>query len=153
MKYAVKRNYCRNDRNEAKGMNRWIAGLTVFALLMVACATIETGNRMSLFDDTTRAYDSLIRWGSFEQAQGFKKLSETDANLPDFDGYRQIRITDYVAKQSIVSPDKSKVIRFVDIQYYQLRDVTIRNLSDRQIWEYDDQEDRWYLISDLPVFK
>jgi len=134
-------------------MNRTKAGLAVFALLIIGCATIETGNRMSLFDDTTRAYDNTLRWGSYEEAYGFKKLSDGDTNLPDFDRYRQIRMTDYIVKQTIVSEDKSKVIRFIDIQYYQTRDVTVRIASDRQIWEYNDQEDRWYLVSDLPDFK
>lgn len=134
-------------------MKRPGASLAIFLLLIVGCATIETGNRMSLFDDTSRAYDSTIRWGSYEDAYGFKKLADSEADFPDFDQYRQIRITDYVPRKTIVSTDKSKVIRFVDIQYYRTRDVTIRVITDRQIWEYDDEADRWFLISNLPDLK
>ena len=134
-------------------MNRFRTNLCIIVLLIVGCASIESGNKISLFDTTSRGYDLAIRWGNYEEAYGFKKLSNSDANLPNFDDYRQVRVTDYLVKKTIVSPDKSKVLRFVDIQYYRMRDVTVKVISDRQIWKWDEDEGRWYLMSVLPDFK
>ena len=134
-------------------MNRLKASMFIIVLVIIGCASIETGNKVSLYDETARAYDTAFRWGNYEQAYGFKKMTNTDPKLPDFDAYRQIRVTDYVVKNTIVSADKSKILRLVSIQYYRMRDVTVKVITDRQVWEYDENEDRWYLMSDLPELK
>ena len=134
-------------------MKRLKSSMFIILLVIIGCASIETGNKVSLYDETARAYDTAIRWGNYEQAYGFKKLEKTDADLPEFDHYRQFRVTDYVVKNTIVSADKSKILRVVSIQYYRMRDVTVKVITDRQVWEYDENEDRWYLMSELPVLK
>lgn len=134
------------------GKLKWI--LFVLVLLIFGCAQIQKRDQMLLFDDTSRSYDLAIRWGEFEEAFAFKKLSDKDDKLPDFAEYRQVRVTSYKVKKTIVDEKSfSKVLRFVDIQYYRMSNVTVKNLIDQQKWEYDEELDRWYLMSDLPVFE
>ena len=45
------------------------------------------------------------------------------------------------------------VMQLVDIQYYRMRNVTVRTITDLQKWEYDKERERWYLLSDLPRFE
>lgn len=128
---------------------------TVFVLVLMifGCAQIKTGQQMTLFDETSRAYDRAIRWGEYEEAFAYRKLSEQDDKLPDFAEYRQIRVTSYKVKKTIVDEESfSKVLRIVDIQYYRMSNVTVKNFIDRQKWEYNEEQDRWYLMSELPVF-
>ena len=134
------------------GKLKWI--LFVLVLLIFGCAQIQKRDQMLLFDDTSRSYDLAIRWGEFEEAFAFKKLSDKDDKLPDFAEYRQVRVTSYKVKKTIVDEKSfSKVLRFVDIQYYRMSNVTVKNLIDQQKWEYNEELDRWYLMSDLPVFE
>ncbi len=134
------------------GKLKWI--LFVLVLLIFGCAQVQKRDQMLLFDDTSRSYDLAIRWGEFEEAFAFKKLSDKDDKLPDFAEYRQVRVTSYKVKKTIVDEKSfSKVLRFVDIQYYRMSNVTVKNFIDRQKWEYDEELDRWYLMSDLPVFE
>ena len=125
----------------------------VLVLLIVACAGIETRKQMTLFDETSRAYGRAIRWGEYEEAFAFKRLAGQDEDLPDFSDYRQIRVTAYKVKKTRISEDFSKVLQLVDIQYYRMSNVTVKNLIDRQQWEYSEEEDRWYLTSELPDFE
>ena len=134
------------------GKLKWI--LFVLVLLIFGCAQVQKRDQMLPFDDTSRSYDLAIRWGEFEEAFAFKKLSDKDDKLPDFAEYRQVRVTSYKVKKTIVDEKSfSKVLRFVDIQYYRMSNVTVKNLIDQQKWEYDEELDRWYLMSDLPVFE
>ena len=134
------------------GKLKWI--LFVLVLLIFGCAQVQKRDQMLLFDDTSRSYDLAIRWGEFEEAFAFKKLSDKDDKLPDFAEYRQVRVTSYKVKKTIVDEKSfSKVLRFVDIQYYRMSNVTVKNLIDQQKWEYNEELDRWYLMSDLPVFE
>ena len=126
----------------------------VVVLLVFGCAGIKTGQQMTLFDETSRAYDRAIRWGEYEEAYAYKKLSDQDNKLPDFAEYRQIRVTSYKVKKTIVDQESfSKVLRIVDIQYYRMSNVTVKTFVDQQRWEYNEEKDRWYLMSELPAFE
>lgn len=127
----------------------------LFLLLMTfGCATLQTDKgKMTLFDKTSRTYDRAIRWGQYEDAFALKKSSGPYDKLPDFEDYRQIRVTAYKVKQTIIDKESfSKVRRIVDIQYYRMSNITVKNLRNQQVWEYDEEENRWYLISELPNF-
>ena len=134
------------------GKLKWI--LFVLVLLIFGCAQVQKREQMHMFDDTSRSYDLAIRWGEYEEAFGFKKLSDTDDKLPDFAEYRQVKVTSYKVKKTIVDEKSfSKVLRIVDIQYYRMSNITVKNFIDRQKWEYNEEEERWYLTSELPDFE
>ena len=124
----------------------------VFVMLILGCASMKTGEKMSQFDETSRAYVRAIRWGDYEGAYAFKKLTDREGALPDFEDYRSVKVTNYKVKQTIISEDQTKIIQIVDFQYYRLTDVTVKTLIDRQKWEYDEEQGRWFLQSDLPAF-
>lgn len=134
------------------GMFRIVAKSIVFMLLIVGCASMKTGEKMSQFDETSRAYIRAIRWGEYEAAYAFKKLTDRQEAFPDFEDYRNVKVTNYKVKQTIISEDKSKIIQIVDFQYYRMKDVTVKTLIDRQKWEYDEEQQKWFLQSNLPSF-
>ncbi len=133
-------------------MFKYAVKAIVIILLMLGCASMETGEKLSQFDETSRAYLRAIRWGEFEAAFAFKKLTDREEVLPDFEDYRNVKVTNYKVKQTIISEDKTKIIQLVDFQYYRMKDVTVKTLIDRQKWEYDTEQEKWFLQSDLPAF-
>jgi len=142
----------KQKEEDKMGKLKWI--LFILVLLIFGCAQVQKRDQMLLFDDTSKSYDLAIRWGEYEEAFAFKKLSDKDDKLPDFAEYRQIRVTSYKVKKTIVDEESfSKIFRIVDIQYYRMSNVTVKNLIDQQKWEYNEKLDRWYLMSDLPVFE
>lgn len=132
-------------------LSKWIA--FVLAFLILGCAGIKTGERMTLFDDTARAYLRAIRWGDYQSADAFKKMQGPDTEITDFENLRQIRVTAYTVLKTILSEDKSTIVRVVNFQYYRITDAMVKNLIDRQRWEYDEENNRWFLTSGLPDFK
>ena len=124
-------------------------------LLIFGCASLQTEKgKMALFDKTSRAYDRAIRWGEYEEAYSFKKPAGVDDESPDFEDYRQVRVTRLKVKSTVIDKESlSRAQRVVNIQYYRLTNVTVKNLKNRQIWEYNEKENRWYLISAMPAFE
>jgi hypothetical protein len=129
---------------------KWV----VLMLLMMGCAGFgdEKENWMK-FDETSRAYLLALRWGEFEAAYGFKRIPGINDEVPDFQDLSDVRVTSYRVKQTIISEDELIVMQIVDFQYYRMRNVTVRTITDRQKWEYDKEKERWYLLSDLPHFE
>lgn len=133
-------------------MGKFGVKCVVFVMLILGCASMKTGEKMSQFDETSRAYLRAIRWGEFEAAHAFKKLTAKDEQLPNFEDYSTVKVTNYKVKQTIISEDKSRIIQIVDFQYYRMKDVTVKNFIDSQKWEYDKEQEKWFLQSDLPAF-
>jgi hypothetical protein len=126
-------------------------------LLIWGCSGLQLQTdreKMNLYDKTSKAYDLAVRWGEWEDALSFLKRSDQDDALPDLEDYRQVRVTAVKVKNTIIDKQSLSIAqRVVDIQYYRMSNVTVKNLQDRQVWEYNEEEDRWYLISGLPVFE
>ena len=144
------------EKEEGK-MSKLKCSALLLVLLIVGCAglSLQTDReKMNLYDKTSRAYDLAIRWGEYENAFSFLKPSDQNDGLPDFEDYRQVRVTALKVKNTIVDKESLSIAeRVVDIQYYRMSNVTVKHLQNRQVWEYDEEENRWYLISGLPVFK
>ena len=135
-------------------MVKFIAKWIVLMLLVMGCASLgdEKENWLE-FDKTSRAYLRALRWGEFEAAYAFKRRPAIDAKIPDFEDLTDVRVTSYRVKQTIISENEMKVMQIVDFQYYRMRNVTVRTITDRQKWEYDEEKERWYLLSELPNFE
>ena len=108
-------------------------------LLLVGCAGLQMEkDNWKKFDQTSKAYLLSYRWGDYDLVHGFKKPADINEQAPDAQDYNDLRITSYKVKQTIMSKDETMVIQIVDFEYYRTRDVTLRTLTDRQKWEYDE---------------
>ena len=135
-------------------MLKFMAKYVVLALLLMGCAGLDMGKEnLEKFEDTSEAYLMALRWGEYETAYGFKRRPNSYDEIPDFHDLRDFRVTSHRIKQTIISEDKMTVQQIVDFQYYRMRNVTVKTMTDRQKWEYDEEKERWYLITDLPKFE
>jgi hypothetical protein len=126
----------------------------VLMLLLMGCAGLDIGKEnLEKFDETSRAYIMSLRWGEYEAAYGFKRPPTMNDEVPDFKDLSDVRVTSHRVKQTIISEDEMTVMQIVDFQYYRARNVTVKTITDHQKWEYDEEKERWYLISDLPNFE
>jgi hypothetical protein len=135
-------------------MLKFVAKYVVLTLLLMGCAGLDMGKEnWKKFDETSRAYIMALRWGEYETAYGFKRPPKIDDEVPDSQDLSDVRVTSHRIKQTILSEDKMIVMQIVDFQYYRMRNVTVKTVTDRQKWEYDEEKERWYLISGLPNFE
>ena len=107
--------------------------------------------KMLELDDTLRAYDRAVRWGSYQMIPSFRSKEKADEVLA-YDRLKSIRITGYAQKQFQVSDKGTEAEQIVEIRYYD-ENVARENIEiDRQKWTYDTDSNRWVLVSDLPKF-
>ncbi len=135
-------------------MVKFMVKFVVLMLLLMGCAGLakEEKNWMK-FDQTSKAYLLALRWGEYEGAYGFRGHPNINDKKPDFQDLSDVRVTSYKVKQTIISENKMIVIQLVDFQYYRMRNVTVRTLTDHQKWKFDEEKEKWYLLSDLPHFE
>ncbi len=126
-----------------------ILWLLLAALLLSACAT--TSARMDSLDRTLKDYDRAIRWGQFDAVYAFRKWGDEQRPVAS-KSLQNLRVTQYKVLSSDLSPDKLKYTQVVKIHYYLLDSPRERQVTDRQKWEYDEEQKRWWLTSEIPAF-
>ena len=123
------------------------------AVLLVGCATYSEMRQMDKFEETAEAYKRAITWSEFDVASSFIKTKDGEEESLDLEPFREFKVASYDLKRAIPSAEKTKVVQIVEISYFKIRTMVLKRLSDRQVWEYDDEKGHWFLKSGLPDFK
>jgi hypothetical protein len=129
------------------------AVLLTAALTLGGCASVEKDKRAIALYQATTGYESALRWGYFDNAFGYLHPDERkDKALPEH--LTDLRVVGYEAMQSpVVEPSKEQAVQLVTIDYlYEDRQV-VKQLKDRQLWEWDETDKTWWLRSGLPKFE
>ena len=125
----------------------------LLSLLVVGCASVTDMKKMDKFEQTSHAYELAIRWSDFEMASSFIKDQEDPDLAAQIENLKQYQVTAYEVKRFLPSEDKSQVLIFADVQYFKKDGLIVKNYSHRQLWQFDQDKESWYLTSGLPDLK
>lgn len=121
--------------------------MTVLSCAMVLVSCAEQKRDASLEDQLTM-YEKAIRWADFDKASNYMKDQDT-FDLSRFEG---IKVTSYEPLGRDISEDGMTVEENVRIRYIFENEQIERTLVDHQVWVYDEEENRWQLVTSLPGF-
>ncbi|MBN8727016.1 MAG: hypothetical protein J0H15_04855 [Xanthomonadales bacterium] len=133
-------------------MPRVPVALVAGALLLAGCATENMRSKQTVLDETLRSYAATIRWGDIEQAQAFiepRLRAERPPSALDLARYQQVRITGYDEGQA-QPVGETEVRQTVRIDLVNINTQSARSVLDQQVWRYDEEAKRWWLVSGLP---
>ena len=132
--------------------HRRICQLLVFLWLIVGCASTIDRVRMNKFTDTSNGYGEALLWGHFEAANLYRQPALAEKDKPDFEKLKNIKVAQYDIKDVSVSDDGLKIEQDAEIAYFHRNKMILKTLRDRQVWEFDAKDRRWYLKTQLPEF-
>jgi len=127
----------------------------IFLLLMLvaSCASVIDMKKMERFEKVSHAYELAIRWSDFEMASSFIKNQEDPDLAAQIEHLKQYKVTSYEVKRFLPSAEKSQILVFADVQYFKKDGLIVKNYSPRQLWNFDPDQENWFLTSGLPDFK
>lgn len=120
-------------------------------ILLAGCQTLSEKKQSNKLEEVLRNYEGVIRWGSVEQIGRFYKSDAAEGlmNKP----HEAMRVTQYDVVQGPTMVEDNRAIQTAVIQYVFVESQVVRELLDQQTWQYDLEQERWYLISPMPEFK
>ena len=127
--------------------------ILLFSILAVSCASVTDMKRMDKFEQNADAYELAIRWSDFDMASSFLKDQQDPEIASQIEHLKQFKVTAYTVKRFLPSADKSQVLIFAKVQYFNKNGLIVKNIIHRQSWEYDTEKENWFLTSGLPDFK
>ena len=122
-------------------------------LLIVGCGKMTGSVAMDRFEKTVRAYRHVMLMSDLEKVYYFGKPSETEKNPPDLEKLGRVKVVSYEVKRVNQVKTNSQVKRTVHISYYKTDEMKQRTYRGEELWEYDEEQNIWYLKSGLPDFK
>jgi hypothetical protein len=142
------------SNKELRAMRHRTTGFVLAAatLALGACAGTEIRSRQTLLDETLHSYAATVRWGDIEQVQAFMEPVQRAANPPsaiELARFRQVQVTGYEA-QPAVPVSESEVRQVARIDLVNVNTQSLRSVVDHQVWKFDEQSKRWWLVSGLP---
>jgi hypothetical protein len=119
--------------------------------LLSACQTLGERKRAQSLQDTLRSYEASIRWYSGRQAAKFQdpQSTVTDAHSD----HANIRVTGYDVVQGPTMLGDLRAVQTALIQYVLRDSQVVKELTDQQVWLYDEAQEKWFLNSPVPEFK
>ncbi len=120
--------------------------------LLGGCGAVKKDQMTVTLQSATSGYHTALRWGNYPAAFGYLHPDlRSDKPLPAaFDG---LQLTGYDVIQPPRILENESATQIVLIQYlYEDRQV-VKELQDRQVWQWDEQKKSWWLKSGLPRFE
>jgi hypothetical protein len=108
---------------------------------------------MTLFEETSLVYEDALILSNYREANKFVRNEGTGHQNPDFNHLKNIKVTSYELLEKTPSSDNLEVQLTVEIEYFHADYLRVTTLIDEQQWEYDETDERWYLVSGLPDFR
>lgn len=117
--------------------------------LLVGCASGPSTRKQ---DEALYFYSSEIRWGQIDQAIAFidpEVLVEKPITAVERARYDQIQFGGYLVKgKEMVSEDE--LHQLVELRVINRHTQVERTVLDKQVWRWDKEAKRWWLMSGLP---
>lgn len=135
-------------------MTCWRRALFLFLALMLAgCAGAQQRERLGALNEALQQFGAALRWARYMDAYAYVRMRDGDNPPPDFSKYDNYRITSYEVQRNLIDENARQAIVSIEIGYYHDALGALRKASDKQIWYYDDEIERWFLDGDLPQLK
>lgn len=120
------------------------------AVLLAGCASRE---RASQLDETLKHYGSLIRWSEWAAAADYydpERRKEAPITRLEMDRLAQLKVSGYNERALQVAADGTRARQSVEVRLYNVHTQSERAIVDHQVWRWDEESERWWLVSGLP---
>jgi len=127
--------------------------LALFALIALLSACAEMSTRNTQLELTLIQYEKTLRWSGIEQTNVYRKqpINFSPQQLAMF---KKIKVTGYDTLQSSYSHTELKqllVHQTVEVRFINQDTQVERKYTEQQTWEWDDDAERWWLVSPFPT--
>ncbi len=128
------------------------AALSICLLLLLPGACATTSDKMDKLNSTLKGYEKALRWAKFEAAYSFHKWDTNEQpSIPSH--LKDIRLTSYSVNNSKFDASTMTAKQTVAISYYNKNNLREKSLTDKQLWKFFPDEERWYLMSEPLTFQ
>jgi uncharacterized protein YceK len=132
-------------------MRRLILILAVMTTMLAGCASDRRSDSLT---QTLNRYGSVVRWGDAHSALGFvdpKVLEEHPPSSMEMSRWSQVRVSGYDdGAGPIPGGNPNEVSQVVQINLINNNTQSERSVVDHQVWRYDAEKHKWWLISGIP---
>ena len=140
------------QNHKATPMKKMLVMVVVWFLMPVGCATIADQSRIEEYGQTMDAYETAMRLSDFNAACQFvdPAVMEREVCLKRYDN---VKLANYDVLAMKASQDNREVSQSVRIEYFLLDRYVVKTVEQKQLWQYQEDTQKWVLQTVPPRFK
>lgn len=128
-----------------------LSALMLSTLFVCACATDKSATRL---EENLYAYQQAIRWSEYVRAAKFMHPDDRPSEQQlafQISRLENLKIVGYRTLQDPQpGPEPGTTSQLVELRVVNKHTLAERIVKDQQLWRYDEEIERWWLISGLP---
>ena len=129
---------------------KFITRIILIVFISSILSACTTKDREQTFQSTLRKYERVMRWGDLSKLNIFRKTPVT-ISAATKEKFKNIKVTGY-NELSVVPESALTYIVTVNIKYYNQLNMREKEIDDRQVWNFDEARELWFISSPLPKF-
>lgn len=130
----------------------WLLSLVV-ATLIAGCGGYQTRKRAKTLDEATLNFETLLRWGEFEDAAKYAVNRKGEPANIDLKFLKHIRVTSYEITDQVIAPDSTEATVTAVIGFYDDESAVVHTMHEKQLWWYDQKAEHWFIEDGFPDFR
>jgi hypothetical protein len=124
----------------------------LLTLLLAGCQSLGEIKADKKLKSTLRTYSVVLRWGNIQDAYAML-LPELLAKTTIPDNFDNVRVLSYEVVTGPTALSETSTTQTAMILYV-FRDRQVqKRIVDQQLWEYDQETERWSRANPIPEFK
>ena len=127
--------------------------LLVLSVLLTACQTNPFSEVPESLVLRVKTFEDVVRWRPLDKMYLFEKQDpEAEPRTPP-DGLDNVRVTNYEVVAQLSKVGEMRWAQTAVIDYVLTDRQVVRQVTDQQVWESDDEGKSWYLTTPVPQFR
>ena len=137
---------------QRRGIHKqWI--LVLLCLSLVSCMGSQPRKEVELLHEQIKLYGKLIRWQGYQEAATYIEVREGEPMPIDWALLKEIRVTSYKIGRIVLNEEQTEAQVEAHIAYYHERVNSVHEITDKQVWWYNEEMGLWRLDGGLPDFR
>lgn len=139
---------------KADRMNPLRAVTVLLLFFLMGCDTLVTMTERGKMDEygrTMDSYETAMQHSDFNSACQYVD-PEVMGRGDCMQRYENLKIASYDVLAANVADDKREVGLAVEVKYFLLDNYVLKKIQFEQSWRYKEDENRWLLYTEPPVF-
>ena len=129
---------------------KFIVRILIVAFISSVLTACAIKDKEQTFQSTLRNYERIMRWGDIKKLNHFRK-TPLDLTAAMKEKFKNIKVTGY-NELSVVRTAALTYTVTVNIKYYNKQYMNEKEIDDRQVWDFDEARELWFISSPLPNF-
>lgn len=127
--------------------------LAVFLLSLSSCNRNDNKKNVETLNNNIIYYGVALRWANYRDAYEYHRSADGSQPEIDIDRLKEYSVTGFKVVQKIINDSLDEALIESEISFYNKNQATVKQITLKQVWWFEEESKRWFIDEDFPDIK